>query len=217
MERCTLHAKRDSVAQPTSAQDAAFDRYVLPEIAALRRRANRLTGSAHDADDVVQETLLRAYRAIERFDGRYARAWLNTIMRHTWINEGRKRTPVPVADPELVPTEPSLPERTWGVPEDVLGRDLVDPELEAALDRLPRHHRAVVDAVVVRGLSCREAATVLSIPLGTVLSRLHRARAALRDDLSHDRRAARLSRVPAGPPTAPRPSRREPVDVRSAA
>ena len=85
--------------EPTSAE-AAFARHVLPEIDVLYRVALSLTHNAADAEDVVQETLMRAYRSIERFDGRHARAWLLTILRNANINRSRRRRPGLFADPE---------------------------------------------------------------------------------------------------------------------
>jgi RNA polymerase sigma-70 factor (ECF subfamily) len=82
-----------------SSPDAAFQRYVVPEIPALLRVAQSLTSNAHDAEDLVQDTMLRAYRAIDRFDGEHARAWLFTILRNTHVNRNRKRRPGLLDDP----------------------------------------------------------------------------------------------------------------------
>ena len=182
MERRTELESRESTENRACSRDADFDRYVVPEIPALRRRARGLTGAFHDADDLLQETLMRAYRGIGTFDGRHPRAWLFTIMRHAWINENRKLKPIPVLDPELIGISQPPKASTWGKPEDALAHKIMDPRVEAALDHLPSYHRAVVEAVTLKGLSCRDAADALAIPLGTVLSRLHRARAALRED-----------------------------------
>lgn len=145
---------------------------------------------------------MRAYRGIGTFDGRHPRAWLFTIMRNAWINENRKRKPIPVVYPELIGMSQPPKTSTWGVPEDVLAHKIMDPRLEAALDHLPSYHRAVVEAVTLKGLSCRDAADALAIPVGTVLSRLHRARAALREDcrvspLAQSRTLTALDLVPA--------------------
>ena len=84
----------------SSSADAAFAQHVLPEIDVLHRVALSLTRNAADAEDVVQETLIRAYRSIERFDGRHPRAWLLTILRNTHINRNRRRRPELLNDPE---------------------------------------------------------------------------------------------------------------------
>ena len=91
----------------------------------LYAMAMRLTRDPHTAEDLVQDTLLRAYRALDRFDGRHPRAWLLTILRNTNINRGRKRTPALLIDPD----------RTFGqVPGP--GADARDGAAEPALDRI---------------------------------------------------------------------------------
>lgn len=186
MERRTDHGPTGSADRRTGAR-GAFNRYVVPEIPDLRTHARGLTGTLHDADDLVQETLLRAYRASARFDGRHPRAWLHTIMRHAWFNENRKPTPIPVPDEELVSAGQTTMTSTWGVPEHVLAERILDPDLQAALDHLKPHHRAVMEAVTMQGLSCRDTARTLSVPVGTVLSRLYRARRQLRAELTSSR------------------------------
>lgn len=154
----------------------AFDRFVRPELEVLLRVALRLTGNPADAEDLVQDTLLRAYRAIDRFDGRHPRAWLLTILRNANINRVRRRRPDLLDDEELWSVPSSHPE---GQPQEALAA-LPDPRLVAALRQLSRKHREVVALVDVDGLTYQEAADLLGIPIGTVMSRLHRARARLR-------------------------------------
>lgn len=90
-------ARREAEA-PTSTT-AAFAVYVLPQVEVLYRVARSLTGQPADAEDLVQDTLLRAFRAIEGFDGRHPRAWLLTILRNTEHNRHRRRRPVLLDDP----------------------------------------------------------------------------------------------------------------------
>jgi RNA polymerase sigma-70 factor (ECF subfamily) len=142
--------------------DDPFSTYVLPEIDYLLRAARGLTRNNADAEDLAQETMLRAYRASDRFDGRHPRAWLLTIMRNTHINSHRRRRPQLLRDPDT--------------PE-------FDTEIERALTDLPEAFRAVVDLVDIGGLSYAEAAAALGVPTGTVMSRLHRARRRIRDHL----------------------------------
>jgi RNA polymerase sigma-70 factor, ECF subfamily len=160
----------------------AFEQHVLPEIEVLLRVAHSLTRHHSDAEDLVQDTLLRAYRAIGNFDGAYPRAWLLTIMRNTHINRNRRRRPELLRDPDAA-SERSLaaasPDRTDGVVD-----EMFDHEIVSALDDLDEPSRAVVDLVDVDGLTYAEAAEVLDIPIGTVMSRLHRARRRIRDRLA---------------------------------
>jgi RNA polymerase sigma-70 factor (ECF subfamily) len=155
----------------------AFERYVLPEIEVLLRVANSLTRNHAEAEDLVQDTLLRAYRAIGGFDGRFPRAWLLTILRNTHINRNRRRRPELLRDPDaadrlLVATSA---ERTDRVVDDVIDAEILD-----AVESLDDSFRRVVELVDIDGLSYAEAAEVLDVPIGTVMSRLHRARSRIR-------------------------------------
>lgn len=158
---------------------AAFARYIEPEIAVLYRVALTLTSQSADAEDLVQDTLVRAYRAVHRFDGAHPRAWLLTILRNTHRNRARTRTPSLLSAAEQ---EAGLLERdrasttTEGI--------VIDAQFEAgvahALTTLPAKHRVVIQLVDIDGLSYAEAAQALGVPRGTVMSRLHRARSRIR-------------------------------------
>lgn len=159
----------------------AFERYVLPEIEVLLRVAQSLTRHRADAEDLVQDTLLRAHRSIGTFDGRHPRAWLLTILRNTNINRNRRQRPELLRDPDVVEERSGAmeaPERA-----DASVDRMLDHEVAVALDALDEPFRSVVDLVDVDGLTYAEAAEVLDIPVGTVMSRLHRARARIRDHL----------------------------------
>jgi RNA polymerase sigma-70 factor, ECF subfamily len=162
----------------------AFREHVTPQIDVLLRVAGRLTHDPADAEDLVQETLLRAYRAIGRFDGRHPRAWLLTILRNTWKNSLRKRLPTPIDDElgSLSAQRARGADGRRGAEETVLA-DQLDPDLARALAGLSPKMRSVVLLVDVDGLSYQEAADTLDIPEGTVMSRLHRARKKLRHQL----------------------------------
>ncbi len=168
---------------PTTA-DEAFSVYVLPEIPVLLRVATSITRDPVDAEDLVQETLIRAYRAIERFDGRYPRAWLFTIMRNAQRNRVRRKRPELLRDPDTQ-LERSPP--STDAADDPEGQ-VVDPVFDAAvqdaLDALPDRFRSVVDLVDLQGLAYQAAADSLGVPIGTVMSRLHRARKRIRDHLA---------------------------------
>ncbi|MFV0257718.1 MAG: sigma-70 family RNA polymerase sigma factor [Acidimicrobiales bacterium] len=164
---------------PTDA-DLSFEQYVRPELDLLYRTAWSLTRSEADAQDLVQDTLLRAYRAIDRFDGRYPRAWLLTIMRNANINRVRKKRPDLLDDPDAA-FERSAQFANHDDPESLVMDDTFDAEVEESFQQLPENFRAVVELVDLDGLSYAEAATALDIPIGTVMSRLHRARKRIRD------------------------------------
>lgn len=184
------------------ARQHAFNSYVLPEIEVLLRVALVLTEQPADAEDLVQDTLIRAYRACERFDGAHPRAWLLTILRHTHLNRLRGRRPVLLDDPQDWEREYSWPgSRREDTPEEIVIGATFDTAVSQALASLPRAQRLVVTLVDVDGLTYAEAAQALGVPEGTVMSRLHRARAAVRVQLT----AAGL---------APAASRRRPADHR---
>ena len=163
-----------------SARNEAFQAYVLPELEVLLRVAYTLVSRPADAEDLVQDTLLRAFRSMDSFDGRHPRAWLLTIMRNAQINRTRRRRPELLDNPDRAA--------------DVAGDDVVSAEamvmvetfdatVAEALEALPPKLRLVVELVDVRGLSYTEAAQVLGVPTGTIMSRLHRARNRIRSRL----------------------------------
>jgi RNA polymerase sigma-70 factor (ECF subfamily) len=163
---------------------AAFERYVVPEMEVLLRVARTLVGRPADAEDLVQETLVRAYRGIEGFDGRHPRSWLLTIMRNAEINRHRRRRPELLDDPDtqLERLTSEADERSG--PEALVVGAEFDAVVSHALAALPDRFRQVVELVDVSGLSYAEAAELLCVPVGTVMSRLHRARSRMRDRLT---------------------------------
>lgn len=165
----------------TETNEEAFERHVLPEIEVLLRVAQSLTRNHADAEDLVQDTLIRAYRGIGGFDGRHPRAWLLTILRNTHINRNRRRRP------ELLRDQDATFERLAGDAStdraDLFVENTIDGEILAALGELSDDFRRVVELVDIDGLSYPEAAEVLGVPVGTVMSRLHRARRRIRDRL----------------------------------
>lgn len=169
------------------ARAAAFRDQVEPEIPVMLRVALNLTRNPHDAEDLVQESLIRAFRALGTFDGRHPRAWLLTIVRHTHLNMNRRKRPDAVADWDAL----GEPRPAFGsaVPvsaeQSHLDRTL-DARLEQALASLDPRFRAVVVLVDANDLSYAEAAAVLGVPVGTVMSRLSRARNRLRTLLGPD-------------------------------
>lgn len=165
-----------------STGEARFREYVLPEIGVLLRVARSLTGNPADAEDVVQDTLLRAFRSIDRFDGRHPRAWLLTILRNANVNRTRRRRPELLRDPDEPARTLADDDSTPG-PEATVVDPVYDERVADALDALPDKFRSVVELVDLDALSYEDAAAVLDVPLGTVMSRLHRARKRMRDRL----------------------------------
>lgn len=162
---------------------ARFEQYVVPELEVLYRVARSLSRGDADAEDLVQETVLRAYRAIERFDGRYPRAWLLTIMRNANINRARKKRPDLLSDPDLTFEQTEGENDQDQRPEALIVEPVFEAVIEDAYRSLPDSFRQVVDLVDLNGLPYQEAADLLDIPVGTVMSRLHRARKRMRDQL----------------------------------
>lgn len=164
---------------PGESGDDIFNRLILPEMEIMWRVALSLTRNRADAEDVVQEALLRAYRAIHTFDGRYPRAWVLTILRNTEHNRHRRKRPPLLNDPD------SVEERGPATEADAVEQYAEDREFDQAvvdaLAKLPDNFRQVVELVDIDGLAYQEAADVLDVPLGTVMSRLHRARRRIRE------------------------------------
>ena len=180
-----------SVPVPAANPDA-FERHVLPEVEVLFRVARSLTRNDHDAEDLVQDTLLRAHRSIGTFDGRHPRAWLLTILRNTHINRNRRQRPQLMRDPDnqLERNEAlASPART-----DEFIDQTFDAAIEEALRELSEPFRRVIELVDVNGCSYAEASDELGVPVGTVMSRLHRARQRMRERLAHSGIAPRSPR-----------------------
>lgn len=162
-----------------------FERDVLPLLPNLYSAALRLTRNPSDAEDLVQEAYLRAYRGFSGFEeGTNLRAWMYRILTNTFINAYRKkqREPVTVQEDDV---------EDWYL-YDKLGETGVEPSAEAevlrrmpdedvqrALEDLPEGFRLAVLLADVEGFAYKEIAEILDIPIGTVMSRLHRGRRAL--------------------------------------
>lgn len=165
-------------------REEAFARFVLPEVEVLLRVAGSLTRGAADAEDLVQDTLLRAYQGIGGFDGAHPRAWLLTIMRNAHINKNRRRRPALLGDQDAAYERLAAADGLGAeTPEAIVVGETFDAVVSEALAALPDRFRQVVMLVDVDGLSYAEAAQALGIPEGTVMSRLHRARARMRQRL----------------------------------
>ena len=158
----------------------------MPELDVLMRVARSITGNPTDADDLVQDTLLRAYRSIEKFDGRYPRAWLLTIMRNAQINRVRRKRPELMRDPDTTLAIVANTDSDAKTPESAIVDQTFDSAIERSLAAIPPQFREAIHLVDINGLSYNEAAAVLDVPVGTVMSRLHRGRKLIRNDLTND-------------------------------
>lgn len=156
-----------------------FEESIVPEMPFLARISRSMSHSQAEADDLAQETLVKAFRAMDGFDGKHPRAWLARIARNTAINRDQRNREFLLAEEGTVEPEPEGNDD----PEEIVLSQIVDDDLRRALDELPPDFRIVVQLVDVEEMSYKEAADVLDIPLGTVMSRLHRARARLRKSL----------------------------------
>ena len=152
---------------------------------ALYRVALRLSGNAADAEDLVQETMLRAYRSWDRYTpGTNAKGWLLTILRHLFINEYRRKSRHPeTVDVDTIEPFALFQEVQEEDPQGAFFDKIVDDEVLRAVDQLPEAFREAVTLSDVEGLSYEEVAKVLDVPVGTVKSRLYRGRRLLQGKL----------------------------------
>jgi RNA polymerase sigma-70 factor (ECF subfamily) len=164
---------------------ASFEREALVHLDSLYRVALRLTGNPAEADDLVQETMLKAYRAWDQFEkGTNAKGWLLTILRHAFINEYRRRARRPeTVDLDAIEAFSVFHELQEEDPQGAFFDRIVDEEVLRAIDELPEQFRETVVLSDVEGLSYEEIARVLDVPIGTVKSRLFRARHLLQQKL----------------------------------
>jgi len=174
-------------ADSEASRPEAFAAALATEIPGLRRLARVLVNRPEAADDLVQETLMRAIAARDQFTlGTNLRAWLFTILRHARVAEARRAARSPIHAAPALPDPPV----SGGQEERQSVRDLI-----VAFRRLPPIQRQALWLVVVEGLEYEEAAAVQGVPQGTLRSRLSRAREALRRGIGQE--APRAPRLPA--------------------
>lgn len=166
----------------------AFNDEMLPHLDALYNFALRLTYDSTDAEDLVQESLVKAYRFFHSYEkGTNARAWLFRILRNSFINNYRKQSRQPQQiDYDEVSSfyETIRSEQTDTTDlEDKMYRDMMDDEVSKALGRLPEDFRTVVMLCDVEDFTYEEIANMLDVPIGTIRSRLHRGRNLLRHQI----------------------------------
>jgi RNA polymerase sigma-70 factor, ECF subfamily len=169
--------------------ESRFEAEALPLLDGIYSAAHRMTRNAADAEDLVQETYLRAFRSFHQFQqGTNLRAWLFRILTNTFINSYRKRQrePQTISEDQLedwylyskmasAGMEPSA--------ETAVIESLPDEEVQEALSSLPEQFRIAVVLADVEGFSYKEIAEITGVPIGTVMSRLHRGRKALENRL----------------------------------
>lgn len=187
-----MSSERRLRARPTSAGPAGPDPFsadALAHLDSLYGTALRLTRNGPDAEDLVQDTYLKAFRFADRFErGTNLKAWLFTILLNTFRNRRRDagRDPVEVDSERL---ERALERVDTETPEGILLRETLDADLRAAIEALPEAFRQAVWLRDVEEFSYNEIASMLDVPLGTVMSRISRGRRLLYERLSGRRRA----------------------------
>jgi RNA polymerase sigma-70 factor (ECF subfamily) len=160
-------------------QKKLFQELLMPELGALFRTALRMTRNREDAEDLVQETTTKAFSAIDRFEeGTNFRAWIFKILTNTYINNYyrvRERDKLPSLD-EMEEESAFQPVFEGISPEQALLNTLTREDIQRAIDVIPIDFKSVVILNLVEGFSYKETAEILDIPIGTVMSRLHRGR-----------------------------------------
>jgi len=174
------------------AEKATFADDTMPLMSGLYSAALRMTRNAADAEDLVQETYLKAYRAYDRFEaGTNLKAWMYRILTNTYINAYRKKQRRPDESDIDDVEDLYLYRRIGGAEGAALGRSAEDElmalfgsdEVKLALEDLPEHYRFPILLADVEGFAYKEIAEILDVPIGTVMSRLHRGRKQLQKRL----------------------------------
>jgi RNA polymerase sigma-70 factor, ECF subfamily len=160
-----------------------FELLMLPHLDAAHNLASWLLRDPHDAEDAVQDSFVRAYHAFDRFHGSDGRPWLLTIVRNVCYSKMRQN--------RRGPQEVAFEDEIHGSTQDAADanalawREVKGAQLHKALDRLPAQHREVIVLHEIEGLAYRQIAGITGIPIGTVMSRLARARSRLQAELSN--------------------------------
>lgn len=167
---------------------AAFRELALAEMDSVYRMAMHLSRHPDEASDLMQETFLKAFKAEGRFElgEKGVRPWLFKILHNSFYTRYQKKKRQPTISDEYIqdstPSEVDNPPPAWDL--EHMDWEQVDDRLKQAIDELPEHYREVLLLWAVEGLKYREVGEVLDVPLGTVMSRLHRARSILSEKLA---------------------------------
>ncbi|GAA4417149.1 RNA polymerase sigma factor SigE [Georgenia halophila] len=187
--------RNDGAVAPAPDDDAAerpvwsppsWEDIVVEHTPRVYRLAYRLTGNTADAEDLTQETFVRVFRSLHSYQPGNFEGWLHRITTNLFLDQARRRSRLrmdPIGDAgERLPAA-----HDSGEPERGFEHAHLDLDVQAALDALPPKYRAAVVLCDIEGLSYEEIAATLGVKMGTVRSRIHRARALLRDQLAHRR------------------------------
>ncbi|WP_019929294.1 RNA polymerase sigma factor SigE [Nocardia sp. BMG111209] len=181
----------DDALSGTAAFDATGDRTMMPSWDDLVREhadrvyrlAYRLTGDPQDAEDLTQETFIRVFRSLQSYQAGTFEGWLHRITTNLFLDMVRRRNRIRM---EALPDDYDRVPAEGPGPEQVYHDARLDPDLQSALDSLAPEFRAAVVLCDIEGLSYEEIGATLGVKLGTVRSRIHRGRQALREYLAHN-------------------------------
>jgi RNA polymerase sigma factor (sigma-70 family) len=161
----------------------SWDEVVREHADRVYRLAYRLTGNAHDAEDLTQETFIRVFRSLASYQPGTFEGWLHRITTNLFLDMGRRRSRLRM---EGLPDDTDRLPGGGPDPEQIYSETHLDPMLQASLDELAPEFRAAVVLCDIEGLSYEEIGATLGVKLGTVRSRIHRGRAALRESLERN-------------------------------
>lgn len=172
----------------SSNKQRAFNAEILPHLDSLYNYALRLTTDQSDAEDLVQDSIVKAYRFFDSYEkGTNAKAWLFRILKNSFINNYRKHQKLPqsVDYDEVSPYFESVRSEQMETTdlENIIFRNLMDDNFTSALSKLPEDFRTVVLLCDVDGFTYEEISNMLDVPIGTIRSRLHRGRNLLKTEL----------------------------------